>query len=75
MSSDLITKDPFDLGKITPFIGSKNWTSLKLWFLIKNFGRNKLGEIIDNKLLKINNELYKLDDNILYSSKERTLYG
>ena len=46
MSSDLITKDPFDLGKITPFIGSKNWTSLKLWFLIKNFGRNKLGEII-----------------------------
>ncbi len=34
---------------------------------------NKL--IIDNKLLKINNELYKLDDNILYSSKERTLYG
>ena len=51
MSSDLITKDPFDLGKITPFIGSKNWTSLKLWFLIKNFGRNKLGEIIYNRHL------------------------
>lgn len=42
-SSDLITQEKFSFGKITPFIGSKNWNSLKLWFLIKNLGVLKIG--------------------------------
>ena len=47
--SDLIMNEPFSLGKITPFIGSKSWVSLKIWFMIKNLGVEKIGEIIDTR--------------------------
>ncbi|MDP2670683.1 MAG: pyridoxal-dependent decarboxylase [bacterium] len=34
--SDLIMQEPFSFGQVTPFIGSKQWLSLKLRFFIKN---------------------------------------
>ncbi len=40
----------YDLGQITPFIGSKSFDSLKLWFLFKSIGKNNLGKIIDKRI-------------------------
>ena len=48
-NSDLIMQEPFAFGQITPFIGSKSWDSLKLWFLIKNIGIKEIGKIIDRR--------------------------
>lgn len=48
-TSDLIMQEQFAFGQITPFIGSKPWMSLKLWFAIKNMGRKGYGQIIDNR--------------------------
>lgn len=47
--SDLIMNEPFSLGKITPFIGSKSWVSLKIWFMIKNIGIENIGKIIEKR--------------------------
>lgn len=47
-SSDVtISNKKFDLGKITPFLGSRPFDSLKLWFLIKNLGLEGLGKLVD----------------------------
>jgi L-2,4-diaminobutyrate decarboxylase len=48
-TSDLIMQEQFALGQITPFIGSKPWMSLKLWFAMKNIGRKGFGKIIDKR--------------------------
>lgn len=45
-----ISNDSMDLGQITPFIGSKSFHSLKLWFLLKNYGTDKLGKIIEKRI-------------------------
>ena len=50
-SSDLITKEPYALGQTTPFCGSKNWCSLKLWFLIKNMGQKGISDLIEQRIL------------------------
>lgn len=47
--SDLILQDDFSLGKSTPFIGSKSWASLRLWFVLKQMGVKKVAEIIDDR--------------------------
>ena len=38
-TSDLIMQEDFAFGQITPFLGSRPWMSLKLWFVMKNLGR------------------------------------
>lgn len=48
-TSDLIMQEKFAFGQITPFLGSKAWDSLKLWFLIKNLGRRGLGKMVDKR--------------------------
>lgn len=48
--SDLIMKEEFAFGQITPFIGSKNATSLKLWFILKNLGVKEIGKIIEKRV-------------------------
>ncbi|ANC23023.1 pyridoxal-dependent decarboxylase (plasmid) [Bacillus cereus] len=48
--SDLIMNEPFALGQITPFIGSKSWISLKLWFAMKNIGIENIGKTIDRRI-------------------------
>lgn len=44
--SDLIMQEDFAFGQITPFIGSKSWESLKLWFMMKHYGKEWLNELI-----------------------------
>ena len=45
---DMTIKDgTYDLGQITPFIGSKSFESFKLWLLLKNIGTERLGKFID----------------------------
>lgn len=48
-TSDLIMSEPYAFGQVTPFIGSKSWISLKLWFALKNFGIKGVGEIIEKR--------------------------
>lgn len=47
--SDLIMQEQYAFGQITPFIGSKPWISLKLWFALKNIGRKGFAEIIEQR--------------------------
>ena len=42
-------QEDFAFGQVTPFIGSKSWVSLKLWFMMKNLGIDKIGEIIEKR--------------------------
>lgn len=48
-TSDLIMQEDFAYGQVTPFIGSKSWISLKLWFAIKSIGVKGYEEIIDRR--------------------------
>lgn len=48
-TSDLIMQEDFAWGQITPFIGSKSWVSLKIWFAIQNIGFQKIGKIIEQR--------------------------
>lgn len=47
--SDLIMQEQFAFGQVTPFLGSRPWISLKLWFAMKNLGKNGLSELIDKR--------------------------
>lgn len=47
--ADLIMDEAFAFGKITPFIGSKSWVSLKLWSVMKSLGISGIGEMIDKR--------------------------
>lgn len=49
-NSDLIMNEKFAFGQITPFIGSKSWVSLKLWFVMKNLGIIGIGKMIDRRI-------------------------
>ena len=44
-----LSANTYDLGQITPFIGSKSFESLKLWFLLKSMGLKNIGKIIDSR--------------------------
>lgn len=48
-TSDLIMKEDYAFGQVTPFIGSKSWMSLKLWFLFQNLGKKKIGKIVEKR--------------------------
>lgn len=43
-------QEDYAFGQITPFIGSKSWVSLKLWFMIKNFGITQIGKMIEKRM-------------------------
>lgn len=47
--SDLIMQEQFAFGQITPFLGSKPWLSLKLWFMMRHFGKQGLDELITKR--------------------------
>lgn len=61
-TSDLIMQEQFAFGQITPFLGSRPWSSIKLWFAIKNLGREGLGKVIDNRH-KLAQDLVTIVDN------------
>lgn len=48
-TSDLIMQEDFAWGQITPFIGSKSWVSLKIWFTIQNLGVENIGKMIEER--------------------------
>jgi len=47
--SDLITRESFSFGQITPLFGSRAFNSLKPWFLFKNLGKEVIGQLIENR--------------------------
>jgi len=47
--SDLIMQEQFAFGQITPFLGSRPWHSLKLWFVMKNLGKKGLSDLIEKR--------------------------
>lgn len=49
-TSDLVLKEPYAFGQITPFIGSKSWMSLKAWFMFKNLGKKGIGDIVEKRV-------------------------
>ncbi|MCX5211851.1 pyridoxal-dependent decarboxylase [Kitasatospora sp. NBC_00240] len=48
--SDLIMQEDFAIGQTTPFIGSKAWMSLKLWMMVKAYGRSGLAAMVERRL-------------------------
>ena len=48
-TSDLIMKEDYAFGQVTPFIGSKSWMSLKVWFAFQNIGKKEIGNIIERR--------------------------
>ncbi|OBF71990.1 pyridoxal-dependent decarboxylase [Mycobacterium sp. 852002-51759_SCH5129042] len=48
--SDLIMQEEFAFGQVTPFIGTKDWSSLKLWMMLRGRGRSGLAELADKRL-------------------------
>ena len=48
--SDLIMQEDFAIGQTTPFIGSKAWMSLKLWMMIKAYGKSGLASMMERRL-------------------------
>jgi len=70
-TSDLIMQEDYAFGQITPFIGSKSWVSLKLWFVIKNLGINGIGKMIDGRLemaQKLKNKVLNSNNFILLNN-------
>lgn len=67
-SSDLIMQEDFAWGQITPFIGSKSWVSLKIWFMMQNLGTEKIGKMIEERCdmaLKFSKMIEKSKDFVL----------
>ncbi|MFA5830017.1 MAG: pyridoxal-dependent decarboxylase [Candidatus Gracilibacteria bacterium] len=69
--SDLIMQEPFAFGQVTPFLGSRPWNSLKLWFMMKNAGREGLAAMVEHRhdmaiylaeTLKRNNRFVVIND-------------
>jgi L-2,4-diaminobutyrate decarboxylase len=50
VSSSLIMDDPWSLGQLTPNIGSKSWSSIKLYLFVKALGFNKIKRMIDQRI-------------------------
>lgn len=67
-TSDLIMQESYAFGQITPFIGSKSWISLKVWFVMKNLGVKEIGNIIERRhemAVFLGNEISKSNDFVL----------
>lgn len=67
-TSDLIMQEQYAFGQVTPFIGSKSWVSLKAWFVLKNLGVEKIGNIIERRhemAVFLGDEINKSKDFIL----------
>ncbi len=67
-TSDLIMQEDYAWGQVTPFIGSKSWVSLKIWFIMNNMGIKKIGKMIENRhntALKFANMIKSSDDFVL----------
>lgn len=50
--SDLIMQEDFAFGQVTPFTGTKEWTSLRAWAAIRAHGRQGLARLMDDRLTR-----------------------
>lgn len=48
--SDLIMQEDFAFGQVTPFIGTKGWSSLKLWMMMRAHGRSGLARMAEHRV-------------------------
>ncbi|MDQ3152393.1 MAG: pyridoxal-dependent decarboxylase [Actinomycetota bacterium] len=48
--SDLIMQEEFAFGQVTPFIGTKGWSSLKLWMTMRAHGREGLARMAEHRV-------------------------
>ncbi|MFJ4030182.1 pyridoxal phosphate-dependent decarboxylase family protein [Paenarthrobacter sp. NPDC089989] len=48
--SDLIMQQDWSLGQMTPFVGSREWSSLKLWMMMRSYGRSGLQKLADQRI-------------------------
>lgn len=49
---DLIMSGDMDLGITTPFIGSKSFISLKIWSMMKSYGKQGLSDYVEDRYKK-----------------------
>lgn len=59
--SDLIMQEDFAFGQVTPFVGSKPWSSLKLWMMMRAHGRTGLAAIMERRMAVMRSFVAKLD--------------
>ena len=72
-NSTFILKTQWSLGQITPCIGTKAFDALKLWSVIKFFGRSGIERLIDERLALtgvIQNEISKHPDLLLLNETD-----
>lgn len=50
--SDLIMQEDFAFGQVTPFVGSRGWSSLKLWMMLRHHGRSGLARMMDARIAR-----------------------
>ncbi|MGW7072150.1 pyridoxal phosphate-dependent decarboxylase family protein [Streptomyces sp. NPDC054855] len=61
--SDLIMQEDFAFGQVTPFIGTKEWSSVKLWAMMRAHGRAGLAEMMQRRLITTRTFSGLVDDN------------
>jgi L-2,4-diaminobutyrate decarboxylase len=72
-NSDLILKNQWSLGQITPFVGSKAFDALKLWSTIKYFGHSGIEALVDARLAlteQSRDEINKHDEVLLLNKTD-----
>lgn len=48
--SDLIMQEDFAFGQVTPFVGTKEWVSVRAWAMMRAHGRAGLAAMMDDRL-------------------------
>lgn len=61
--SDLIMQEDFAFGQVTPFIGTKEWSSVKLWAMMRAHGRRGLTDLMRRRLITTRTFTGLVDDN------------
>ncbi|OKJ52622.1 pyridoxal phosphate-dependent decarboxylase family protein [Streptomyces sp. CB02261] len=61
--SDLIMQEDFAFGQVTPFIGTKEWSSVKLWAMMRAHGRRGLADLMRRRLITTRTFTGLVDDN------------
>jgi L-2,4-diaminobutyrate decarboxylase len=69
-TSDLITKQPYSLGRTTPFFGSRAFTSAKVWMAMKHLGIERIGALVERR-----HELAKRLERALRASADFVVFG
>jgi glutamate/tyrosine decarboxylase-like PLP-dependent enzyme len=62
----VMADDCWDLGLITPFLGSRGFDSLATWMLLKHLGAARLGAIVEGRLAHVRYLERRLDETGLF---------